>query len=648
MADKDNTLIGKKTEAIPTEHQEIGIDTNNELMDDIISNVEANSLDLSSFENFSNLSQSREQMYMLIDTMAEDDRVSAVLETYAEDVCETNEKGQIMWCESSDEEVGKYVNYLLDALNIDKHAYEWVYSLVKYGDAYLQLFRKDDEEDEIFSNLEERSKLNEKFEKPNELNLDETLEDDTTLENIETTKPSTTLNEDVNIVVSRDDNPYELYLELKENPCTMYELTKKGKTMGYIEAETAVLGAVDNQTNQFRAANYRFNKQDVNIYNATDFVHGALYNNNSMRCPETVCITTTKDDKSETTSTYKVKRGQSLLYNQFKTWRQMSLLENSVLLSRITKSSILRLINLNTLDMPKDKAREFVSRLKNAIEQKSAIEKGKSIQEYTNPGPIANTVIVPVKGEQGRITIETLGNDYDPKNLTDLDFFVDKFYGSMRVPKQFFNLTGDSAGFDGGKSLSIISSRYGKEIKQIQNIFVQMITDAINLILINRGYERYINRFKLKMQAPVTSEELDRRENVRNSMGIISDVMNQVDGVVTDEILKLKIVKALLSSVLSDPEVVGLLQEQIDKLEADNTPKDDDDKDKKNKEEETERPRPSFIDRGPSTSEPRELQPELPSEETTEEEPGLEQPEEGEDTNLPSPSELDIDMTSNL
>lgn len=618
MANKKNDLVGTKVKAVPNEPQEIGIDLKNELPNQILDSIETSSLDLNSLEEFSNLSQTRENIYGLIDTMSEDDRVSAVLETYTEDVVETNDKGQIVWCESSDDEVNNYVSTLLDELNIDKHAYEWVYSLIKYGDLYLQLFREDDDRDDAIFKSEDRR-------------LNEEKKD---------------LKEDVNLVLS-SSKPYTTYVKMKANPGEMFELTKKGKTMGFIEAPSNIINSVVNKEITSYLF-YKMRQSDVNVYESTSFVHGALYNNNSMRCPEEVTITIGDDEEQAQASSYEVRKGQSILYNQFRTWRQMTLLENSVLLSRITKSAILRVLNIDIGDMSKDQSQLYLERLKSIIEQKNSIGVNKSINEYTNPGPMENTIYVPVHNGQGSITATTLGGDYDPKNLTDLDFFVDKFYGSMRVPKQYFNLTGDSTGFNGGTSLTIISSRYGKEIKQIQNIFIQTLTDLVNLFLIDRGQYGYINKFRLRMQAPVTQEELDRRENARNRMGVINDIMGQIDGVIDDKNVKAKILKSLLSTAVSDPEVISLLQEYIDGLESGDVEEKENDESSEEKEDRIERTssRPS--------SEMREFEKEIgfgePSEEPTNE--PLETPEEAPsetstDSYLPSPEELGVDLTTN-
>jgi hypothetical protein len=56
-----------------------------------------------------------------------------------------------VWCEATDANVGKYVNYLLNIMNVDKYIYSWVYHLIKYGDLYLRLYRESDYSDLIFN-----------------------------------------------------------------------------------------------------------------------------------------------------------------------------------------------------------------------------------------------------------------------------------------------------------------------------------------------------------------------------------------------------------------------------------------------------------------------------------------------------------------
>lgn len=140
-------------------------------------------------------------------------------------------------------------------------------------------------------------------------------------------------------------------------------------------------------------------------------------------------------------------------------------------------------------------------------------------------------------------------------------------HNCLKVPKQYFGFTDDNAGFSGGQSLSIISSRYAKTVIRIQNTLIQALTDAINLILINKGLSGYINKFTIKMQKPVTQDDIDRRDNMANNNQVTGDIMSLVGELVEDNATKLKILKSLLSKYLINPEILEIIQNEIGKLE---------------------------------------------------------------------------------
>lgn len=122
--DKDQvSLAGTKIKATPAPPSEIGVDLDNNLEYQLLDGAQSGNVDLGALERFLTVAQSREQIYELIDTMSQDSMISAILETYAEDVCETNERGQVVWAESSDPNIGKMVSFLLDTMNVDKHIY---------------------------------------------------------------------------------------------------------------------------------------------------------------------------------------------------------------------------------------------------------------------------------------------------------------------------------------------------------------------------------------------------------------------------------------------------------------------------------------------------------------------------------------------
>ena len=78
------------------------------------------------------------------------------------------------------------------------------------------------------------------------------------------------------------------------NPAEMFEVTKFGKTVGYVKAPVNdTLQRKDMLSlNQFQ---YKFRKDDVTIYPATEFVHASLEDSTS-RTEEIINIFTNQED----------------------------------------------------------------------------------------------------------------------------------------------------------------------------------------------------------------------------------------------------------------------------------------------------------------------------------------------------------------
>ena len=289
-------LVGNQAKPVVLDSTtKLDIDTQKVLVDNIIAGGLTGRLDTSEIEKFTSISNARDQVYQLIDTMCKDSSVSSIVRTYAEDVCELSDNGHVIWCESPDPNVSKFINYLLNVMNVDKNIFGWTYCLLKYGDVYLRLYRESDYDDRLFKQ-----------------------------DNINRADTGRRLNENVKLNMHATNDPYSYYVEMVPDPSTMFELTKYGKTYGYIEvpnventqfdfSETFMGGT---QTNVF---NYKLKSNDVFVYQADDFVHACLEDNFS-RFPETVKIFTSDADYASDNNglNYSVRRGKSLLYDSYK------------------------------------------------------------------------------------------------------------------------------------------------------------------------------------------------------------------------------------------------------------------------------------------------------------------------------------------
>lgn len=154
-------------------------------------------------------------------------------------------------------------------------------SLVKYGDLYLRLYRESEDV------------------------------------SVKRNNEKTTLNEDVIIKAFKDDDKYLEYTEMHKNPAEVFELQKRGKTVGYIRTHLPDTVTTNNDylySNSF-LSRYTFNTHDVDIYPADSFVHACLVDPNIKYTEEVVL----GDSNIEGSSvTYTVRRGRSLLYDAYK------------------------------------------------------------------------------------------------------------------------------------------------------------------------------------------------------------------------------------------------------------------------------------------------------------------------------------------
>lgn len=555
----DDSIYGKKIVPQPVPEKNIGVDEEEILLNTLAFYGSSSKIDIGAIERFTSISHNRNSIYDMLDVMSEDTIISSALEAYTTDATQPNDSGRVVWVESTDEKIKDFVTFLLDDMNVDKNARKWMFSLCKYGDLYLRLYRESDYADPIFDvKPKDKKQLNEKLKNTNLENL---------VEDIGKEK----IDESVVVVAHDDDDKYVHYIDMVPNPATMFELTRMGKTYGYIKAPNVpeTKKTTDIAVNNYYK--YSFKQKDVEVYQPTEFVHACV--EDVTRTPEEVDIFVNDNEEDSSKYTYTVRRGQSMLQPLFKIWREMMLLENSLILNRVTRSSVVRIFGLEVGDMPKEQAGVVLNRYKSMVEQKTNLKDGDYMGEYTNPGPVENSIWTMTRNGQGALSVQNVGGDIDVKGIADIDYFRQKLCGGLGIPQQFLGFTDGATGFNGGTSLSINSAQYAKGVKGLQNTFIQAITDAVNIMLMNKNLESYINNFEIHMQPPTTQEEIDRRDNLSSLVGITRDILSLTDEV-EDKASKLKILKSLLSNVVDDSDIITVIQDEIDRLEKEENPED--------------------------------------------------------------------------
>lgn len=484
------------------------------LLDKLADTLESGStINLSELDGFRRLSNERDIQYRVYDEMREDSIISAALEMYADDATQYNRDGSIIWVDSDESEIAAFGNRLIDNLNLNRDAWQHIYTLCLYGDLYLETFRDDPKED-----------------------TDERI-----------TKMGSN-----NLYINPKGYILEEYVEAYDNPCELYDILEKGKTAGYIRVPMDKDN--DNEIGTMIYKDLELETKQT-VYKPDKFIHVSLFDGIN-RYPEKITIQT----DNQSSYTYKVKRGKSILHDIYKIYQELKLMEDSLLLNRVTRSSIIRILQVEVGDSTKSQISNILKRLKQMMEQRNMLDKDKgTFKSQASPGPIDNIIYVPTRNGKGAVSASNIGGDVDVRSIVDLDYFKNKLYGGLKIPKQFLGDDMEGSGLSAGTSLTKLDARYARTIKRIQNAYIQGITTLINIFALDRNLDEYINNFTVKMVSPSTMEDQERDEQMGSRMDLIGTFIDLLGERYTDETIK-EVFEYFVDYYLSDNELSEILK----------------------------------------------------------------------------------------
>lgn len=482
-----------RVKVVPKDNEYNGVDITKDKDDlankQIAASGRGSIIDTEAIGKFRTLSTDRQERYTEFENLLKDATIAAAVEMYADDATQYDYRtGKIIWAESDDSDIAKAANRLIDVLGINDKAWTHIYSLCTYGDVYLRLYRKGDESD-----------YNEMY---------------------RTQKSGQTA---VRVKPQDKSRPIEEYIEYVDDPASMYDIQVRDKTAGFIKMVNS--DPQDKSSSYYNAfVSQTLDLSDVNVYDRTSFVHICL-SGNIERNPELIALT---DPKTGATNVYKVKTGKSILADAYEPTQTLKLLEDSMMLSRVTKSALVRILQIEVGNMPKPEVESLLRRIKNMIEQKMALNKENGVvSSYNSPGPIENIVYVPTKDGKGAITSNNLGGDVNIKDIVDIDYFNDKKLSALKIPKQYLNYDAPE-GLGNGTSLTKLSSRYAHTVMRIQNAYISGITSLLNILFMDKGLE-YTGKFTIKMVSPSTLEDIERDEQTQTRIQHANDIVQMLE-----------------------------------------------------------------------------------------------------------------------
>ena len=214
---------------------------------------------------------------------------------------------------------------------------------------------------------------------------------------------------------------------------------------------------------------------------------------------------------------FTLRRGESYLDNARVAWQVLSALEDILMLTRMTRSVLYRIFSVEVGSKGDAETARILNQLKNRIKFEETINvKEKVYNSELRQVPLGDSIFIPTRNGIGNIDIKTVGGDVNLKDAIDLDYFKDKLFAALRIPKAFLGFSDEGTGGMINTSLTRMDIRYARTIRGIQSTLAEGLKDLCLTYLRLTRPESTLEElpdFKIVFTSINTEEDAQRNES---------------------------------------------------------------------------------------------------------------------------------------
>ncbi len=161
-----------------------------------------------------------------------------------------------------------------------------------------------------------------------------------------------------------------------------------------------------------------------------------------------------------------------LLERARRPYRQLSLLEDSIIIYRLVRAPERLVFNVDVGKLPAHRAEEMVFKLMQRYQSKRVFnENTGDVSNDYDPHQMLESYWFPKPSDSTGTTVESLSTGINLGELTDLEYFLRKLYISLKVP--FYRYIDPNQTFEKGESISYDEYRFSKFLIRIQKQFAK-------------------------------------------------------------------------------------------------------------------------------------------------------------------------------
>ncbi len=238
--------------------------------------------------------------------------------------------------------------------------------------------------------------------------------------------------------------------------------------------------------------------------------------------------------------------GKSMIEGARRIWKQLSLMEDAMLIHRIMRAPEKRVFKIDIGNIPPQEVDNYMQKIINKMKKTPFVDKNTG--DYNLKYNIQNLTedfFLPVRGSDSGTSIDNLqGLEYAA--IEDIDYLKNKLFAALRVPKAYLSY---DENVNGKATLAAEDVRFARTIERIQRTVVSELAKIAVVHLASNGIEdSEMTNFELSLTNASTIYEQEKVNLWSEKVRLASDV------------------KALnmLSSDWAYHNVFGLSQDEID------------------------------------------------------------------------------------
>ncbi len=214
--------------------------------------------------------------------------------------------------------------------------------------------------------------------------------------------------------------------------------------------------------------------------------------------------------------------GKSMVEPARRVWKQLSLMEDAMLIHRIMRAPEKRIFSVDVGNIPPADIDAAMQKVMNQVKKVPYIdERSGDYNLRFNLNNMVEDFYLPVRGSDSGTKIDTLpGMDFT--GIDDLEYIRNKMMAALKIPKAFL---GYEEGLSGKATLAAEDVRFSRTIGRIQRIIVSELTKIAIVHLYVQGYQdASLVDFELELSNPSTIFEQEKLEIWSNKISLASDM----------------------------------------------------------------------------------------------------------------------------